>query len=187
MATAAAHPDPEQTVGEYLRQQRLAAGLTQAELAILSGVARPNVAAIETGGRVASAEMAERLLTAIRGHKAGRPRLHVSPPVFMSIELGRLAAQKVAGDPVASRSVMIERLAEMRSHDDGTPSAWLVDWQALLDRWNLPEIIELLISTDPDDIERRKVSPIDVLITDDERQDAARRARLLWNAARRVS
>lgn len=49
-----------------VRELREAAGLTQTELADRSGVAQPNIAAYETGGRRASAAMVERLRRAVR-------------------------------------------------------------------------------------------------------------------------
>lgn len=53
---------------EGIKQARRAAGLTQAELARRAGVARPNLAAIESGKRPCSPQMRDQLLDAI-----GRP------------------------------------------------------------------------------------------------------------------
>jgi predicted nucleotidyltransferase/DNA-binding XRE family transcriptional regulator len=52
--------------GEQIRQARTRAGLTQHQLAELSGVRQPNVAAYENGQRVPSPRMLERLLVAAR-------------------------------------------------------------------------------------------------------------------------
>ncbi len=57
---------------------RLAAGLTQAQLAARAGTARPNIAAYESGAKVPSPEVRERLIAAmrpkpseaLRGHEA---------------------------------------------------------------------------------------------------------------------
>lgn len=57
---------------------RLAAGLTQAELAARAGTARPNIAAYESGAKVPSPELLDRLIAAmrptpseaLRGHEA---------------------------------------------------------------------------------------------------------------------
>lgn len=49
-----------------LRASRLAAGLTQAELAVRAGTARPNVAAYEAGTKIPSPEVRERLISAMR-------------------------------------------------------------------------------------------------------------------------
>lgn len=49
-----------------LRATRLAAGLTQAELAARAGTARPNIAAYESGAKSPSSEVRERLITAMR-------------------------------------------------------------------------------------------------------------------------
>lgn len=48
-----------------LRRLRSAAGLTQAELAVRSGIARPNVAAYESGRREPKWSTAQRLLAAL--------------------------------------------------------------------------------------------------------------------------
>lgn len=50
---------------ETLRARRERAGLTQAELAVLSGVAQPNIAAYESGTRALSTRMRERLIEAM--------------------------------------------------------------------------------------------------------------------------
>ncbi|NEE01703.1 helix-turn-helix domain-containing protein [Phytoactinopolyspora halotolerans] len=49
-----------------MRRARESAGLTQAELAEVSGVARPNIAAYESGARMPSRAMVRRLLEAIK-------------------------------------------------------------------------------------------------------------------------
>jgi predicted nucleotidyltransferase len=48
-----------------VRELRLAAGLTQQELAVRSGVAQPNIAAYESGSRRPSARMVDRLQAAV--------------------------------------------------------------------------------------------------------------------------
>ncbi len=50
---------------ETLRTRRERAGLTQSELAVLSGVAQPNIAAYETGTRSLSPRMRARLIDAM--------------------------------------------------------------------------------------------------------------------------
>ena len=50
-----------------LRRLRLAAGLTQSDLADRSGIARPNIAAYEAGRREPKWSTAERLLAAVDG------------------------------------------------------------------------------------------------------------------------
>ncbi|MDR0482702.1 MAG: helix-turn-helix domain-containing protein [Cellulomonadaceae bacterium] len=53
-----------------VREARLAAGLTQAEVAVRAGIARSNLAAIEAGSRVASEQMIQRILAATGYHTA---------------------------------------------------------------------------------------------------------------------
>lgn len=50
---------------ETLRTSRERAGLTQSELAVLSGVAQPNIAAYESGRRPLSPRMRKRLIAAM--------------------------------------------------------------------------------------------------------------------------
>lgn len=49
-----------------IRALRLAAGLTQAELAARAGTARPNIAAYESGAKTPSPEVRDRLIAAMR-------------------------------------------------------------------------------------------------------------------------
>jgi predicted nucleotidyltransferase len=49
-----------------IREMRLAAGLTQAQLAARAGTARPNIAAYESGAKVPSPEVRDRLVAAMR-------------------------------------------------------------------------------------------------------------------------
>lgn len=180
-------PEVDEPVGAFLRRQRLAEGLTQDQVARRAGIARPNLTAIELGRRPASPDMALRLIDAIRGRTERRPVSELSPPVLLNIELGRIAAAKVARAPARSREAMSDHVAKLRVRDDGTSARWLDDWEGLLDRWDLAEVISLLLSTDPEAIERRKVSPISAVISPAEREQAARVARDLWRATRRVS
>lgn len=53
-------------MGETLREMRERAGLSQAQLAVRSGVAQPNIAAYESGRRNPSAVMVDRLQAAMR-------------------------------------------------------------------------------------------------------------------------
>ena len=52
-------------LGKRLRQLRLEAGLTQAELARRTGIHRPNIARVEAGRHTPSLETLSRLATAI--------------------------------------------------------------------------------------------------------------------------
>jgi len=52
-------------LGQRIRELRLAAGLTQAELARRTGIHRPNIARVEAGRHTPSLETLARLATAI--------------------------------------------------------------------------------------------------------------------------
>jgi transcriptional regulator with XRE-family HTH domain len=169
---------------EALRQARLAAGLSQTEVARRSGIARSNLSAIESGARSPSPEMTRRILDAIRGREALKPSLHLSPAVLANIELSRVAAFHVIEDPGLARRLMQEELASLRGSDDGSAASWLDDWDHLLERWDLGEVVRLLLSTDAEDTERRKVSPVRALVSADEAIGALSRARQVWRATR---
>lgn len=62
--------------GDQIRRVRVAAGLSQDELATRAGVRQPNLAAIESGTRHPSAKMVERLLTAAKPLPSEALRLH---------------------------------------------------------------------------------------------------------------
>lgn len=71
-------------MGDGIRALREAAGLSQAQLAVRSGVAQPNIAAYESGRRRLSPQMFERLAAATR------PRAHEA------LELHRDAVKELA-------------------------------------------------------------------------------------------
>lgn len=181
---AFAVPSPGQAVGEYLREQRQRAGLTQIELARRSGVKRTNIAAIEAGRRAPSADMTTRLLAAIRGQPwPVRERLHLSPAVLINIEVARVAAFKVIEDPELTRKRMVEYMADLRERNDGSSRRWLNFWDDVLAHWSTGDLVAFLLSTDPEDVDLRKVSPIPALVTETERAQATTRARKVWRAA----
>jgi transcriptional regulator with XRE-family HTH domain len=178
-------PEPGHPVGEALREARLAAGLSQTDVAHRSGVARPNISAIESGSRSPSPEMTRRILDAIRGRPL-TPLLHLSPAVLANIELSRVAAFRIIQDPDKARERMQEELASLRGSDDGSAASWLEYWGDLLERWDTGEVVRLLLSTDVEDVERRKVSPVRAVVSADEVTGALGRAQQVWRATRRL-
>lgn len=59
-----------------IREMRLAAGLTQAELAARAGTARPNIAAYESGAKTPSLDVRDRLVAAMRPRPSDALRGH---------------------------------------------------------------------------------------------------------------
>lgn len=178
-------PSPGQSAGTFLREERERAGLTQTQVAGRSGVARSNVAAIEAGRRTPSSDMTVRLLAAIRGEPwPQRARLHLTPPVLINIEMSRSAAFKVADDPEGSRTNMVEHMADLRRRNDGSSRRWLDFWDDVLETWPTARLVIFLLSTEPEDVARRKVSPITAVLSEEERLEAAARARKVWRATR---
>jgi transcriptional regulator with XRE-family HTH domain len=160
--------------------------LSQAELAARSGVARPNISAIESGARSPSPEMTGRLLDAIRGRGRLKPSLQLSAAELANIELSRSATFCVVKDPARARALMKKQLAVLRDVDDGSSVIWLDFWEDVLEHWETAAVVRLLLSTDPEDIERRKVSPVRAVLPTREVSAALRRAEQLWRATRKL-
>ncbi|MGA3217464.1 MAG: hypothetical protein ABSE77_00060 [Acidimicrobiales bacterium] len=109
-----------------------------------------------------------RLLNAVRGREAVKSKLHISPDVLLNSEMSRAAAFNVIREPGAARQKMRQRLELLRGSDDGGAAVWFDFWEDLLERWDVGEVVRLLLSTDPEDVESRKVSPISEIMSDDE-------------------
>jgi DNA-binding XRE family transcriptional regulator len=165
-----------ETPAEQIRRVRLEAGLTQRELADRTGIARPNLSAIESGARTPSNEMFRRLLAGVYGEEALRPRRRLGYSQLLNIELHRLAAYAVMSNPQRALSVMQSAIAERRSADaHGNSSPWIERWESLIDRSDIDEIVAFLLSTDPDVVDQRKLSPCAAFVTADQREDILRR------------
>lgn len=67
---------------------RLAAGLTQAQLAARAGTARPNIAAYESGAKVPSPEVRERLIAAMRPRPSEALRGHEAEIIHLAERSG---------------------------------------------------------------------------------------------------
>lgn len=172
-------------LGSYIKSRRVSAALSQAEVAERSGVARSNIAAIEAGVRKPSGAMVAGLLSAISEGGSAPPPMHLSPSLLINVETSRLAAFAIAREPDSSRKTMLAEMARLRAAADGSCSdRWLNVWDDLLARWDRREIISLLLSTDREALDLRKVAPVRALLSSEEYQQAVRRARELWHATR---
>lgn len=83
-------------VGESLRNRRAAAGLSQRQLATLSGVPQPNIAAYERGRRNPSSETLDRLVAALSIPTMGRVR-DAREAILQAAERRRLSDVRVFG------------------------------------------------------------------------------------------
>lgn len=83
-------------VGESLRNRRAAAGLSQRQLATLSGVPQPNIAAYESGRRNPSSETLDRLVAALSIPTMGRVR-DAREAILQAAERRRLSDVRVFG------------------------------------------------------------------------------------------
>ena len=71
-----------------IRVLRLAAGLTQAELAARAGTARPNIAAYESGAKTPSPEVRDRLIAAMRPRPSDALRGHEAEVLHIAARNG---------------------------------------------------------------------------------------------------
>lgn len=83
-------------VGETLRRRRRDAGLSQRELASLSGVPQPNIAAYESGRRTPAAGTLQRLESVLNAPTFERLRA-VRVPILRAAEGRRLSDVRVFG------------------------------------------------------------------------------------------
>jgi len=130
--------------------------------------------------------MTGRILDAVRGRERLKPSPHLSAAELANIELSRSAAFCVVRDPARARELMKKQLAVLRGIDDGSAVIWLDFWEDVLEHWETAAVICLLLSTDPGDIERRKVSPVRAVLPAREASAALRRAEQVWRATRRL-
>jgi predicted nucleotidyltransferase len=71
-----------------IREMRLATGLTQTELAARAGTARPNIAAYESGAKIPSPEVRERLISAMRPRPSDALRGHEAEVLHIATRNG---------------------------------------------------------------------------------------------------
>jgi transcriptional regulator with XRE-family HTH domain len=168
--------------GERVREARVAAGLSQAELARRSGVPQPVISAVESGKRPVSDTCLDKLTWACVPTK-----LRPTPAELINVEQFRLIAAATVLDPERTRQYMVARLQRMRELQPGASEMWLQFWDQVLQRWDLPEVLRLFLSDSPADMERRKVSPTAGLLSEQELAEAVHRARVRWEDAARAA
>lgn len=125
---------------ETIRDARLAAGLTQLDLAARSGVRQPNIAAYENGKRTPSASMVERLLDAARDRPSVVLRRHREDVI-------RIARNHRAGNVRVFGSI-----ARGEDHPDSDIDLLVTfsEGATLFDQAGLIEELELLLGRDVD-------------------------------------
>lgn len=95
--------------GAFIREVREARGLTQRELALVSGVGQSNISAIENGRRAPSADTLNRLLVACGfelAATAGDTTIFCPLPRGGMLPDGEPAAPYLAGDPPDERPTL---------------------------------------------------------------------------------
>lgn len=71
-----------------IRAMRIAAGLTQAELAARAATARPNIAAYESGAKIPSPDVRDRLIAAMRPRPSDALRGHEAEVLSIAVRYG---------------------------------------------------------------------------------------------------
>jgi len=121
--------------GETIASARLAAGLSQAELAARSGVAQPNISAYESGVRRPSARMMHRLISAARPRPADVLKAH-RDEVLALARSNKAERVRVFGSVATGRDTATSDIDLLVLFRDGA---------SLLDQANLTmELTELL-------------------------------------------
>jgi transcriptional regulator with XRE-family HTH domain len=140
-----------------IRQIRVKAGVTQAELARLGGTSQPTIAAYESGAKVPSLRTLRRLARSM-GFDL---QIDVVPAMTRedrrSLFLHRHIAERLRTNPDAVISKARTNLDKMRRLHPGARAA-LDEWERILDG-TPEELLRALTSTDPKARELRQLTP----------------------------
>ena len=99
--------------------------------------------------------------------------------------LRRAATLKLA-DNQEARNAVERRQRELSAKADRSGIVWPDFWDGLVPRWDVAEILPLLLSTRPEAIDMRKTSPVWALLREEEHKAAVARAEALWRATQRA-
>jgi transcriptional regulator with XRE-family HTH domain len=168
-----------------IRDARMRRGVGVRELARRCGVAAPTVTdweRSEAQGTI-GVETLRRALSAIGDElELSTPRAHRSSERLerleqrLGLELHRAVAQKLVLDPeevVAHAQSNVERLLTTTR---GGARDWVIRWSDLLDRHAIGQLVDVMLGTEPSDINMRSVSPFSGLLTAEERRQVSARA-----------
>jgi transcriptional regulator with XRE-family HTH domain len=157
-----------------LREVMSEAGITQSELALISGVKQPSISQFLSGRTELSDDMLDRLLSCL-GYRLEVERraakVEMTRSEQRSWRLHRQLATHLSPESLqAWRPVMLANLRRLRSGTRGQPHRRNLDrWQALLDEGDVPALRRVLTGLDRDSVAMREVSPLGGLLPQGER------------------
>jgi transcriptional regulator with XRE-family HTH domain len=159
---------------EILREVMKIDGITQTELARISGMRQPSISAYLSGRRPMSDDLLDRLLNCMGfqlqvDRNPVRKDLDRSPRLYWL--LGRWYARNLTPEIFLEwRPIFLRNLEHLRTRTHGQPHERNMDrWQRLLEEGDLPGLRKILTGLDTNSIEMREVTPVYGIISQEER------------------
>lgn len=168
--------------GQLLAEVMNKVGMTQSDLARISGVRQPSISQMLSGTVGMSDEQLARMLTCM-GHGLEVRRVAVPAQLtrperrswYLHRELAKMLDQATLEEWRPRLSATISFLQE---NVTGEPHATnLGRWREMVDTGDLRSVLHALTSIDRDAVELREVAPFRGLLPDDRRQNALSMAR----------
>jgi transcriptional regulator with XRE-family HTH domain len=160
--------------GDLLCEVMSRVGITQSELARVSGIRQPSISQFLSGRVDLSDEQLDRLLSCM-GYRLEVVRRPVEPELTRSERrswrLHRQLSSHLARGTLPEWLPTIDRnLERLRDRVTGQPHLRNLDrWTALVEGGDVPGLHRVLTGLDRDSIEMREVSPMSGLLSQDER------------------
>ncbi|MDO3241009.1 XRE family transcriptional regulator [Mycobacteroides abscessus subsp. abscessus] len=156
-------------------------GMTQSELARLSGVRQPSISQILAGKIDCSDDQLTRLL-ACMGYRLEITRRAVNPNLTRSEHRSWAVHRQLATHltPVSLTDwgpTILANITRLRTGVRGQPHLANLDrWERIVETNDVPALRRALTGLDRQDIEMREVTPMGGLLPDEERREALRKA-----------
>jgi transcriptional regulator with XRE-family HTH domain len=166
---------------DVLREVMVETGVTQSELARISGVRQPSISQFLSGSGHLSDDMLDRLLSCMgyRLEVIRRPvKLDLGRSPERSWRLHRQLAMHLTPDSLREwHPTILRNLGRLRDSTRGQPHLRNLDrWQRLIDKDDVPGLRRVMTGLDVDSIQMREVSPMGGLLPQAERDQVLRRA-----------
>lgn len=156
-------------------------GITQSELARLSGVRQPSISQILAGKIDCSDDQLTRLL-ACMGYRLEITRRAVSADLTRSEQRSWIVHRQLATHLTSTSltdwgATILANIKRLRAGVYGQPHLANLDcWERIVENNDVPALRRALTGLDRHDIEMREVTPMSGLLPDEERREALRSA-----------
>jgi transcriptional regulator with XRE-family HTH domain len=160
--------------GVILREVMLETGITQSELARISGVRQPSISQYLSGRGHLSDDMLDRLLSCM-GYRLEVVRRPVQPQLVRSSrrswELHRRLSSHLTSETLNEwRPTVLRNLTRLREVSRGQPHLRNLDrWEHLIEDGDVSGLHRVMTGLDVDSIEMREISPMRGLLSQSER------------------